>query len=498
MAGKLLITKIKAHWVLLVILVIGAYLRWFNLSQSMSFFYDQARDALVTTGILHGDFVLVGPSADTSGLFMGPLWYYLLAPLYWLTGGNPAYVLWLTSFFDIFTIILLYLIGKTLFDRKTAIVAASLWSLGAGSIAYARTLSNPASSALWSLVIFLGLIQIQKRPRIGLLIATMGLVVILQLNLATAYLLTFWVALSLLVLRKFLPSKSTLALCLAIFLISLSPQILFEIRNQFPSWQHLTKLFFAATPGGGFIQALISRWQVFLDELAIYLFFGQRTWSLLALLLSVLIFLRSHPVRHKLLLVFWLLGPIISYFFFYLRGESHPHYLLGWIPAAVLIFGHLLSKIYQRYPVVAIGLFGLFIFQASLGWNQTILQKRNIVQPADPNPISLSDQLAVVDFIYTDAAGSPFGYHNYGILPYWEDAEWQHLFSWYGKKKYGFVPSRRAGNPLYLIYEPDPFLPEFQKKWLMQFRSPDKGPVVLRKKFPVYTLEKFDKRANVN
>ncbi|KKU92454.1 MAG: hypothetical protein UY21_C0001G0077 [Microgenomates group bacterium GW2011_GWA1_48_10] len=486
-------SKIKYHSPLLVVLALGAVLRWINLLQSMQFFYDQARDALVATGIMRGDFVLVGPSADTSGLFMGPLWYYFLTPLYFLAQGNPAIVLWLTSFLDLATIILLYSVAKLVFDRKTALIAAAIWSFGALPVAYARTLSNPASTALWSLLIFIGLVKIGQNDRSGSLIVALSLALLYQLNPASAYLLTFWVGVSLIFLRRHLTNRRWLALCLILFLLSFSPQLLFEIRNHYPSLEHLRNLFLAAGPTEGFFYGLYLRWTNFLGELTNYLFYGQPVWSLVALLGGAALFVRG-SARYRLLLGLWLTLPLFSYFFLYFRGESHPHYLLGWIPAAVLIFAYLISRLSRVFPPVALAIFVFFIFSATFGWGKEIILKQHIAQPADPNTVGLADQIGVVDYIYQDAAGEPFGYHNYGIVPYWEDAEWQYLFSWYGQKKYGYLPSRRAGNPLYLIYEPDPYLPEFQKRWLTEFRSPDKGPVIGRKEFPVYTVEKFDKR----
>ncbi len=482
----------RNHWPLLIILAGGAILRWINLFASMSFFYDQARDALVVKGISSGHFVLVGPPADTSGLFMGPLWYYFLTPLYFVSGGHPALVLWLISLFDLATIFLVYQLGRTLFNQKAAIIAAVIWAFGALPVAYARTLSNPSTTAFWSTLLFWALIKI-SRGRVNYLpLVAIFLAILFQFNPATAYLLTPYVLFSLFILRNHLKPRKQILVSLLIFVLFLVPQVIFEIRNHFPSVVHLKVLVFSSQ-SGGFLRGLYLRWENWRDELSNYTFYRYLELSLVALLLGVAVFIKAKST-YKMLLTSWLVLPLLTYFFLYFRSEAHPHYLLGWIPVAVLLLAYFVSWLQRWLWPAAVGVMLILFFTAFPGLRQEIFLKQHIAQPADPNPIGLADQIHVVDFIYMRANSLPFGYHNYGIVPYWEDKEWQYLFSWYGQKKYGYLPSRRAGNPLFLIYEPDPYLPEFEKHWLKDFRSPDKGPVIETTHIASYTIEEFDKR----
>lgn len=143
---KILLKRfIRKHRLLILIILFGIFLRWINLFESTSFFYDQARDALKAREILSGNLTFIGPPADTSGLFMGPLWYYILAIMYFVTGGNPVGVLELISILDILTIVLFYLVGRKIFSEKIGMVAAGLWSVFAHPVAYSRTLSNPST-----------------------------------------------------------------------------------------------------------------------------------------------------------------------------------------------------------------------------------------------------------------------------------------------------------------------------------------------------------------
>src|SRR3989344_4474228 len=84
--------KNKKVLVLLFAIFFLAYLLriWFLADNALTFGYDQARDALVSKQILSGDIKIQGPPASTPGLYHGVLYYYLLAPGYFLGSGSPV------------------------------------------------------------------------------------------------------------------------------------------------------------------------------------------------------------------------------------------------------------------------------------------------------------------------------------------------------------------------------------------------------------------------
>src|SRR5258708_2625696 len=64
-------------------------LRLWNIQNSLYFIYDQGRDAVKLAELLRGQITLIGPTTGISGLFLGPLWYYINVPGFLLTHGNP-------------------------------------------------------------------------------------------------------------------------------------------------------------------------------------------------------------------------------------------------------------------------------------------------------------------------------------------------------------------------------------------------------------------------
>src|SRR3989338_751022 len=58
-----------------------------------AFNYDQGRDFLAVSKIIYEkDLVLIGQTTGLQGVFYGPWWYYFLAPLIYVFGGDPQKV----------------------------------------------------------------------------------------------------------------------------------------------------------------------------------------------------------------------------------------------------------------------------------------------------------------------------------------------------------------------------------------------------------------------
>src|SRR4030042_6358918 len=107
--------KIKAEYIILfLILAFSAFFRLFRLNQLLGFWYDQGRDALVIWDLLHkGKLFLIGPVTGIEGIFLGPFYYYLMAPFYFVGGGSPVFAAACLSWLSVLGIFIIYLVGKT-------------------------------------------------------------------------------------------------------------------------------------------------------------------------------------------------------------------------------------------------------------------------------------------------------------------------------------------------------------------------------------------------
>lgn len=119
----------KYALLLLLALIAGAYLRFFNLELSMAFIGDQgwyylsARDMMVA-----GDIPLVGIPSSHPWISQGAYWTYLLGPVLWLFQFNPLSGAYLSGTIGLISIIGLYKLGSVMFSRNVGIIAALLFA----------------------------------------------------------------------------------------------------------------------------------------------------------------------------------------------------------------------------------------------------------------------------------------------------------------------------------------------------------------------------------
>jgi hypothetical protein len=92
--------KIKKYfWEILfvLILIISGLIRFLQVKDNnTAFTFDQSRDMLdIRTLGEFKDLAVMGPTTSINGLRLGPFYYYLNLPAYWIGGGNPqALVYW--------------------------------------------------------------------------------------------------------------------------------------------------------------------------------------------------------------------------------------------------------------------------------------------------------------------------------------------------------------------------------------------------------------------
>src|SRR3972149_11757908 len=77
--------------ILALILLVGAYFRLYRIDEYMTFLGDEGRDALVVRRLLvNADPILVGPGTSIGNMYLGPIYYYLMAPALFLANFSPV------------------------------------------------------------------------------------------------------------------------------------------------------------------------------------------------------------------------------------------------------------------------------------------------------------------------------------------------------------------------------------------------------------------------
>ena len=466
-----IIRKNKWLILLLVIWLGGLWVRVYRQGDLLGFYYDQGRDALQVTKILAAkNFPAIGPTTGLSGIFLGPFWFYLLAPLYFIGHGDPAVAAALVGAVDSLTIFLLYGLGKKFVNEKVGLIAAFLWAFSYWIIRSARWFSNPSLLPFFTVLLFWSLSEwlLRQKEKWFLAIA-LWLAVSLQLEAASA--VFYFPAILLLALTfrrriKFGSKNKYLWGGIAILLFSLLPQAAFEIKNRFL----MTRNFLGFLTGKVNTESGRSwAWPTFsiIKERLIWyhhVFFAQfdpnLRWSFWLVFLFWFFFLavilrrRNEFVR---LVFLFVLTPLFFLFFFVGNyGHLYDYYLTGFLPGFVFLLAYVLIQL----PLTI-----LLILLLYFSWQNGLLTRNYLIAGVDgPTHITLGNQKQVINWVCQDAGRQNFNVDVYvpPVIPY----AWDYLWQWYGCQKLHCCPAKKNVTRLYTIWEVDPPHPERLKAWL--------------------------------
>lgn len=152
----------KIFWILLAIVIVGAFLRLYHFNDWMHYELDQARDYKVIHAAMEygpAELPLQGPRAAGSFLRLGPLFYYMEYGSALLFGDSPQGSVVIIVFLSILTIPLFFLFARRYFSNYlslglTAIIAASLFM-----VVYSRFGWNPNTLPFFSLAFVYALLR---------------------------------------------------------------------------------------------------------------------------------------------------------------------------------------------------------------------------------------------------------------------------------------------------------------------------------------------------
>lgn len=148
--------SLQERWAILTVgiaTLLGATYRFIDLRITMQFLADQGRDVITAYGIFHGDIALVGPSTSVGNMFLGPFYYYFMAPWLALFGNDPIGPTVAVAVIGVITIPFLYWVGKQLVGIVPAVLATLAFTVSPVAIEYTRFSWNPNPAPFVMLVL---------------------------------------------------------------------------------------------------------------------------------------------------------------------------------------------------------------------------------------------------------------------------------------------------------------------------------------------------------
>ena len=462
-----------------LIFLFALAIRFYNLTDNIIFAYDQGRDAQrVWDIVMNGDIKIVGPETDIPGVFNGPLFYYILAPIYFFSNFDPNAA---AAFFVVLNasgVILLYLTAKILFkDPRVGYIAGILWAVSYQQLNFARFISNASPMSIASMVFFLGLaMYIFKKKNSGLIISAIGLGAATHFNFYLIYLGIFYPIFYLIYTPKI--HKKTLTISISVLFLILSPWLIAELVWDFSAIKAFTEYF--GHQSASF--SVIENFERYLDrtsEMSYFSFFSFNLTIAFLLTVSMIYMIKNAGKKDNstrfLFLWAFSTAPLFSFSSGVLSGSVinssiFAPFTLIWAAGIAILLKNKNMK-YLGYVLIAL----VLIFNFHLMYKDGFQNVRIFAMQR----IFLGDEKKAINYTYSESKGKPFsicGVTN----PLFVNSLWSHLYKTYGESEYGYLPfwagteQDRNINHLpydisraelrYLIIEPMGGIPENARK----------------------------------
>ncbi|MEK6819312.1 MAG: hypothetical protein AABY10_05260, partial [Nanoarchaeota archaeon] len=289
--------------------------------------------------------------------------------------------------------------------------------------------------------------------------------------------------------RKNLPDIRTLLLASCLFLITLLPQIIFDLRHDGILRAGIIKFLFGEDSfKSSFWEVVKIRFPFYFDVFFSKIFLGAQNYKVFfaaVVVFSLLInriqlFKNSNFLTLLLLFISALFGML---FFRGNYGNVYDYYFTGYYLIFVLIFAVLLGMLAQG--ILGKVILGIFVY-LFLQVNVPVARGYITAGVDGPTTIAFGNQKQAINWVYEDAGAAPFNVDSYvpPVIPYAYD----YLFLWWGTTRYGIVPKEEHVPLLYTLYEVDPPHPERLDAWLA--RQVNIGKVEKEVRFGGITVQK--------
>lgn len=313
--------KNKQHlYILGFILIVGIFFRTYQVINQFNFDHDGDLYSWIVKDItVNHHFRLIGQLTTAPGIFIGPLFYYLITPFFLINNMYPTGGIIPITIIGILTIISYYFVFTKLFNTKIGLIAAFLYSVLLSTVRFDRQVVPSTLTNIWVIWYFYTVINITRGnysvlPILGILI---GLIWHIHIALIPALIA---VPVAILVSHK-LPTKKQAGLFLISLFITSLPLIIFEVRHNFQQTSSLFNNFMVKSDGATGIHKLQQVLEMVTKNINT-LFFMPQSFKItnhfifiILILFSALFLVKKKLLSIKELIVLyaWIIGVIVFF-----------------------------------------------------------------------------------------------------------------------------------------------------------------------------------------
>jgi len=418
---------------LLLTLAVAAFFRLYKIDEYLTFLGDEGRDVLVVFHILHGNLTLLGPTASVGGFFLGPIYYYMMAPFLFLFNYNPVGPAVMVAFIGVLTVGLLYKVVQEFFGNVPAFFVSFLYAISPLAVIYSRSSWNPNPVPFFALLLMYSLYKcVTKKSKKLLIFSGILFGILLQLHYLSTFLgvVVFFYFLVLSILEK---KESAARIYLFItrclifaagILMGWFPFLAFEIRHGFQNIQSILKFIFSSGETGNNSKYFFIVQDVFLRIFGRLLFAYPRyedlhlyspqilsIWSIISVgigvtsLFCMFILLRKKKKNDEkfpgiLLFLLWIVVSILLFGFY--KKPIYDYYLGILYPVPFIFLAGFISLVIDRWKQSYAVL--VFVFLALVLLNY---QDRPFKNPGNHQ---LDQVKQISDFVLSKTENKPFNF----------------------------------------------------------------------------------------
>ncbi len=414
--GKMHNVTRREVWPLFIILLVGAFLRLYNIEGYMTFLGDEGRDVIIVRRLLvEGDPILIGPGTSIGNMYLGPLYYYMMALPLLLANFSPVGPAIQVALLGVATILMVWWLGREWFGKYAGIIAATLYSIAPTTIIFARSSWNPNIMPFFALIVIYSIWKIwHKHEHKWLIILGTAFAFMLQshyLGLLIGPTIVLFLFLTLKDIWKNIDETKTFLksslIGYLVFVFLMSPLVIFDARHGWTNTSALTKFFgerqttVSAKPWNAapkmypLFEKINTRLLAGTDKTA-----GKYITILmvaaLAYLLYEWIFLKKKDFKKgDYILISWMFFALIGLGLY--KQEIYDHYYGFFFPVPFLIIGAISQRLMFKSKLLV-----LFLVLVLIGVNLNN-------NPLKYNPNNqLKRSQVVADKILEESGGKPF------------------------------------------------------------------------------------------
>lgn len=370
---KHIVTK---NWYVILIIAIAAFLRLYKLEEFITFLGDQGRDAIIIKDIATLKHLpALGAPSSLGGIFLGPFYYYFVAPFLLLTWFNPVGLAFAVAFWTIIGMAFIYWILRREVNESTAIGFLLFTTFTYTLIELSRFSWNPNLLPVFASVTVYFFYKLLKERKIIYAIA-FGTFYCLsfQLHHLAALIGIGPILVGLYALIKDTKKFELIKLyviSIAAFIFFYAPLILFDIKNRFLNTTNLIKFFTEKKEGvetPQFADAFTGTVDAFFNHILPLHIHSRISLLLFFIVLALCIVLYKKIAKNTLISLYILQFFTFLVIFSRVNTERHPHYFGSIFFSFFIIIAYFISTLPKKIiQYVGIGIVTLIIFAANVG-----------------------------------------------------------------------------------------------------------------------------------